>query len=72
MDLLWYLKLELIILIKNLIGYQEDVIKQDYIRHIAAKIELDQQNIDILVCDFNVTQIYKGLKTQRRKKYIKL
>lgn len=58
--------------IKNLIGYQGDVIKQDYIRHIAAKIELDQQNINILVCDFKVTQVYRRLKTQRRKKYIKL
>jgi len=26
------------------------------------KIELDQQNIDILVCDFKVTPGYRGLR----------
>jgi len=48
-SLLWYFRLKLIIVTKNLIGYQGDVTKQDtsYII-LQQKIELDQKDIDIL------------------------
>jgi len=52
----------LIVATKNFIGYQRDIIKQDVYVTLWQKIELDQQNIDILVCDFKVTPGYRGLR----------
>jgi len=52
----------LIIATKNLIGHQGDIIKQDVYATLQQKIELDQQDIDILVCDFKITPGYRGSK----------
>jgi len=52
--LLGYLRLKLIIATKNLIDYKGDVIKQDVYATLQQKIELDQQDIDILVIQSHI------------------
>lgn len=59
LDLLRYLKLELTISTKNLIGYQGDVIRC-ILSHCASKIKLNKK-MDVLECDFKVTRGYRGL-----------
>jgi len=53
-------QVKLIIATKNLIGSQRDVIKQDVYAKLQQKIELDQQDIDILECDFKSHRVIKS------------